>query len=133
MVDLVAGHIEIVSNTLTTAGTQIRAGRARALAISSAARLPDYAGVPTFREAGYPELVASIWFSLSGPAGMPPEIVNKLNGEVRRILQLPDVRERLRPDGIEPATLDPKAFTEFVAAEIKRWGPVVRASGATAD
>lgn len=133
MVDLIAGHIEIVSNTLTTAGTQIRAGRARALAISSAARLPDYAGVPTFREAGYPELVATIWFALSGPAGMPPEIVNKLNAEVRRALLLPDVRERLRPDGIEPGTLDPKAFTEFVAAEIKRWGPVVRASGASAD
>lgn len=133
MVDLIAGHIEIVSNTLTTAGTQIRAGRARALAISSAARLPDYAGVPTFREAGYPELVATIWFALSGPAGMPPEIVNKLNTEVRRALLLPDVRERLRPDGIEPGTLDPKAFTEFVAAEIKRWGPVVRASGASAD
>ena len=131
--DLIAGHIHAVSTTLTTAGAQIRAGRARALAISSAARLPDYPGVPTFRELGYPELVANIWFSLSGPAGMPPDIVNRLNAEVRRILQLSDVRERLRPDGIEPGTLDAKAFTEFVAAEVKRWGPVVRASGARAD
>jgi len=131
--DLIAGHIHAVSTTLTTAGAQIRAGRARALAISSAARLPDYPGVPTFRELGYPQLVASIWFSLSGPAGMPADIVTRLNTEVRRILQLPDVRERLRPDGIEPGTLDAKAFTEFVAAEVKRWGPVVRASGANAD
>ncbi len=133
VVDLIAGHIHAVSTTLTTAGAQIRAGRARALAISSAARLPDYPGVPTFRELGYPELVATIWFSLSGPAGMPVEIVNKLNAEVRRILQLPDVRERLRPDGIEPGTLDAEAFTEFVAAEVKRWAPVVRASGARAE
>jgi len=131
--DLIAGHIHAVSTTLTTAGAQIRAGRARALAISSAARLPDYPGVPTFRELGYPQLVASIWFSLSGPAGMSADIVTRLNTEVRRILQLPDVRERLRPDGIEPGTLDAKAFTEFVAAEVKRWGPVVRASGANAD
>jgi tripartite-type tricarboxylate transporter receptor subunit TctC len=131
--DLIAGHIHAVSTTLTTAGAQIRAGRARALAISSAARLPDYPGVPTFRELGYPQLVASIWFSLSGPAGMPADIVTRLNTEVRRILQLPDVRERLRPDGIEPGMLDAKAFTEFVAAEVKRWGPVVRASGANAD
>jgi tripartite-type tricarboxylate transporter receptor subunit TctC len=131
--DLIAGHIHAVSTTLTTAGAQIRAGRARALAISSAARLPDYPGVPTFREQGYPQLVASIWFSLSGPAGLPADIVTRLNTEVRRILQLPDVRERLRPDGIEPGTLDAKAFTEFVAAEVKRWGPVVRASGANAD
>ncbi len=131
--DLIAGQIHAVSNTLTTAGTQIRAGRARALAISSAARLADYPSVPTFREAGYRDLVANIWFSLSGPAGMPAEIVTKLNTEVRRVLQLPDVRERLRPDGIEPAALDAKAFNDFVAAEIKRWVPIVRASGAQAD
>ncbi len=131
--DLVAGHIHAISTTLTTAGTQIRAGRVRALAISSAARLPEYSKVPTFRELGYPELVATIWFSLSGPAGMPAEITNRLNAEVRRILQSPDVRERLRPDGIEAGTLDAGAFTEFVAAEVGRWAPVVRASGARAD
>ncbi len=131
--DLMAGHIHALSTTLTTASTAIRSGRVRALALSSAVRLPDYPAVPTFRELGYPDLVATVWFSLSGPAGMPPELVTRLNAEVRRVLQLPDVRERLRPDGIEPATLDAKAFTEFVASEVKRWAPVVRASGAQAD
>ena len=131
--DLIAGHIPTTSTTLTTAATQIRAGKARALAISSSARLPDWPDVPTFRELGYPELVASIWFSLSGPAGMAPDIVNKLNLEVRRALKLPDVRERLRPEGIEPGDLDPQAFTAFVAAEVKRWAPLVRASGARSD
>ena len=133
MVDIVAGHIHAISTTLTTASAQIRAGRVRALAISSEKRLPDYPGVPTFREAGYRDLVATVWFSLSGPAGLPADIVNRLNGEVRRILQLPDVRERLRGDGIEPNPLDARAFTEFMAAEIKRWGAVARASGARAD
>jgi tripartite-type tricarboxylate transporter receptor subunit TctC len=133
MTDLVAGNIDAVSNTLTTAGAQIRSGRARALAISSRARLPDYPGVPTFRELGYPNLVATVWFSLSGPAGLPPEIVAKLNAEVRRVLQLPEVRERLRPDGIEPGNLDPKEFTDYVSSEIKRWAPVVRKSGAQVD
>jgi len=133
VVDIVAGHIHAISTTLTTASTQIRAGRARALALSSAARLQDYPGVPTFRELGYADVVATVWFSLSGPAGMPAEVVNRLNGEVRRILQLPDVRERLRPDGIEPNSLDAKAFTDYVAAEVKRWAPIVRASGARAD
>ena len=131
--DLIAGHIEVVSTTLATAGAQIRAGRARGLAVSSAARIPEYAEVPTFREAGYRDLVAVIWFSLSGPAGMPKDVVNKLNAEVRRILQLPDVRERLRLEGIEPGTLDAPAFTHFVAAEIVRWAPVARASGARVD
>ena len=132
VIDVMAGHTHAISTTLTTAGAQIRAGRLRALAISSAARLPDY-DVPTYREAGFPDLVANIWFSLSGPAALPAEIVNRLNSEVRRVLQLPDVRARLRPEGIEPGTMDAKAFTEFVAAEVKRWAPVVKASGARAD
>ncbi len=131
--DLIAGHVTVTSTTLTTAATQIKAGRARALAVSSLKRVPEFPDVPTFGELGYPELSASIWFSLSGPAGMPPEIVNRLNAEVRRVLQLPDVRERLRPEGIEPGDLDPQQFTAFVAAELRRWAPVVRASGAQAD
>ena len=133
VVDVMAGHTHAISTTLTTASTQIRAGRLRALAISSAARLPEYPDVPTYREAGYPDLVATIWFSLSGPAALPADIVNRLNSEVRRVLQWPDVRARLRPEGIEPGNLDPKAFTEFVAAEVKRWAPVVTASGARSD
>ncbi len=133
VVDIVAGHIHAISTTLTTASAQIRAGRIRALAISSARRLPDYPGVSTFNEMGYRNLVATVWFSLSGPPGMPSEIVNRLNSEVRRILQLPDVRERLRGDGIEPNQLDTKAFNDYMAAEVKRWAPVVRASGAGVD
>ena len=133
MVDIVAGHIHAISTTLTTASAQIRAGRARALAVSSEQRLDDYAGIPTFRELGYRDVTGTVWFSLSGPPGMPADIVNRLNSEVRRILQLADVRARLRPDGIEPNSLDAKAFTDFMAAEVKRWAPIVRASGARAD
>jgi tripartite-type tricarboxylate transporter receptor subunit TctC len=131
--DLIAGHVTVTSTTLTTAATQIKAGRARALAVSSVKRVPDFPELPTFAELGYPELSALIWFSLSGPAGMPSGIVSRLNVEVRRSLQLSDVRERLRPEGIEPGDLDPKEFTAFLAAEVKRWGPIIRASGATAD
>jgi tripartite-type tricarboxylate transporter receptor subunit TctC len=128
--DLVGGHIHAVSVTLTTTTAQIRSGKVRALAMTSSARLQDYADVPTFKELGYPQLVASVWFALAGPPGIAPEIVSRLNAEVRRVLQLPDVRERLRAQAIEPGTLDPKEFTEFVAVEFKRWGPMVRESGA---
>lgn len=128
--DLIAGHVLIGSTTLSTAATQIRAGKLRALAVSSTRRVPDFPEVPTFAELGYPELNASIWFSLSGPRGMTEDITNRLNAEVRRILQSAEVRERLRPEGIEAGDLDAPAFTAFVAAELKRWGPVVRASGA---
>lgn len=133
VVDLVAGHIQSISTTLTTAGGPIRNGRARALAISSAARLQDFPSVPTFREAGYAELTATVWFGISGPAGMPPEVVNRLNAELKRIMNLPDVRERLRPEGIEANSLDAQAFARFVVAEHERWAPVVRASGVRSD
>ncbi len=133
VVDVIAGHIQAVSTTLTTTSAAMRSRRVRALAISSAGRLADFPELPTFAESGYPELVAAVWFSLSAPPATPPEIVNRLNADVRRILHLADVRERLRPEGIETNNLDPRGFTEFVAAEVRRWRPLVRASGARHD
>lgn len=131
--DLMAGHIPVVSTTLSTAAGQIRAGRARGLAISAENRLPEYPDIPTFAEMGYPELVATVWFSLSGPANLPADIAARLNAGVRQALEQPEVRERLKHEGILPNALDPKAFTDFVAAELRRWGPVVKASGAKND
>lgn len=131
--DLIAGHLPAASITLTTASGQIHAGRARALALSSAARLPDYPGVPTYAELGYGDIVATIWFSLSAPARLPAEIAERLNAETRKILDLPDIREKLRPEGIEPGRLGTGEFAAFVAGEVKRWGPIVKASGAKND
>jgi tripartite-type tricarboxylate transporter receptor subunit TctC len=131
--DLIAGHIQVASTTLSTAAGQIHGGKARALAISTANRLPDYPNVPTYAEMGYKDLVATIWFSLSGPAGMPADIVERLNVEVRKALDAPDARERLRPEGIEPGKLSASEFSAFVASEVKRWAPVVKASGAKND
>ena len=131
--DLMAGHIQVVSTTLTTAATQIRAGRARGLAISAPSRLADFPDLPTYAEQGYPDLVATVWFSLSGPASMPGDVVSLLNAEVNRALELPEVRERLKFEGIVPSPMGAREFTAFVADELKRWAPVVRASGAKND
>ena len=131
--DLIAGHIPVASTTLSTAAGQIHGGKARALAISTANRLPDYPNVPTYAEMGYKDLVATIWFSLSGPARLPADIVEKLNAEVRKALEAPDARERLRPEGIEPGRLSAQEFSAFVASEVRRWAPVVKASGAKND
>ena len=133
MTDLMAGHIQVVSTTLTTAATQIRAGRARGLAVSAPRRLPEFPDIPTYAEMGYPDLVATVWFSLSGPANLPGDIVNRLNAEVNRALELPDVRERLKLEGIEPSPMGAREFNAFVAEELKRWAPVVKASGAKND
>lgn len=131
--DMIAGHIQSVSTTLSTAAGQIRAGRARGLAISAEKRLQDYPDIPTFAESGYPDLVATVWFSLSGPANLPTPIVERLNSEVRRAMELSDVKEKMRHEGIIPNRLDAKEFTAFVADELRRWGPIVRASGAKND
>ena len=130
VVDIVAGHIQTISTTLSTAAPQIRAGRVRPLAISAPERLQEFPSVPTFLESGHPELVATVWFALSGPPGLAAEIVSRLNAESQRIMGLPEVRERLRANGILAQPLGEKAFAEFVASEIKRWTPVIRASGA---
>jgi tripartite-type tricarboxylate transporter receptor subunit TctC len=131
--DLMGGQISSVSTTLSTASGQIKAGRARALALSSAERLPDYPEIPTFAEQGYPNIIGTVWFSLSGPPGMPQAIVDQLNADVRRALELSDVRAKLRHEGIVPNRLDAKEFTAFVTDELRRWGPTVRASGAKKD
>jgi tripartite-type tricarboxylate transporter receptor subunit TctC len=133
VMDLMAGHIQALSTTLSTAAGQIRTGKARALAVSAKSRVKEFAGVPTFAELGHPELVATTWFSLSGPAGMDKNIVQRVNTEVRRILQLPEVRQKLNAEGIEPSNFDPQQSTAYVASELKRWAPIVQASGASVD
>jgi tripartite-type tricarboxylate transporter receptor subunit TctC len=84
--------------------------------------------VPTFVESGYKDLVATTWFSLSGPAGMPPAIVKRLNAAVREALATPELRERLATEGIEPNDLDADGFTRFLRAEVTRWAPVAKAA-----
>ena len=92
MTDLIAGHIPVVSTTLTTAAPQIRAGRARGLAISAASRLAEFPDIPTYAELGYPDLVATVWFSLD--RHLLGDIVERLNAEVNQALELAEVRER---------------------------------------
>lgn len=126
--DLVAGRVPAISATLPTAAAEIRAGRARGLAISSATRLAEFPDLPTYAELGYADVVATAWFSLSGPANLPEAVVERLNAEVSRILDLPDVREKLKPEGIVPTKLTPRELAAFVSEELKRWRPIVRAS-----
>ena len=131
--DLVAGHVPVACLTLTTASAQLRAGTIHAVAISTAHRLQAYPDIPTFAELGYPDLTASTWFALSGPAGLPADIVGRINAATVEALRKPDVRALLDRDAIEAEPLSPAGFTAFFKAEAARWTPFARASGATAD
>lgn len=127
LVSLLGGHIPVASFTLSTASKQIAAGRVRAIAVASERRLPLFPNLPTFREQGFKDIVASNWFGLSGPANMPPDIVKRLNAAVVKALQEPDIREILRNLSMEQAPpYDPAAYTAFVKRQADQWIPVAK-------
>lgn len=131
MTDLIGGHVTVGAMALSSAIEQMRAGKVRAVAVSSESRIPDFPDVPTFKELGYSDLVAATWFALSGPAGMPKEIVGRLNGEVEKMLQLPAVKAQMAREGAEIRFLTPEAFTKFVESEIAQWRPIAKMIGPT--
>jgi tripartite-type tricarboxylate transporter receptor subunit TctC len=129
VLDLIAGHVKIGAMAWSSAVEQVRAGNVQALGVSSENRLPGFPDVPTFKELGYPDLVAATWFSLSGPANLPSDITHRLNAAVIEVMQEPDVQKQLAQDGIESKSLSPEEFTKFVAAETARWAPIAKAIG----
>jgi tripartite-type tricarboxylate transporter receptor subunit TctC len=127
MVDLLAGHISASFTTLSTAAPHIQSGKLKALAVTSSKRLVEFPNVPTFAELGYPKLVALTWFSLSGPPGMSPTLVNKINQEVRRVMQSSHAKEVLNKAAMETFDWDSARFNQFIADEIKQWAPLIKA------
>jgi tripartite-type tricarboxylate transporter receptor subunit TctC len=126
--DVLAGQ---VSGMITTV-VEARHDRFRQLAITSAERLPGFTQIPTFREQGF-DIVASTWFGLSGPAGVPDAIVQRLNAEVLAALATPDIAARLAETGSTPRRMSAAEFSAFVAAEVVRWREVALAANMRAD
>lgn len=124
--DLVGGQIPAAFITWTSANAHVKTGKLRALAITADQRLTEFPDLPTFAELGWPNLTATTWFSISGPANMPPALVDRLNAEIRRGLKTDAARRQLELEGIVTQDLDAAAFTRFVKAEIDRWTPLVR-------
>jgi tripartite-type tricarboxylate transporter receptor subunit TctC len=129
LTDVVAGHVAFSTLTLSSTAQFLRAGTLTGIAVSSPERMPDNPDIPTFKELGYPELVGTTWFSLSGPANLPVDIVRRLNAEIARIVALPEVQARLRRDGFIAQPMSPADFTTFVGDENKRWKPLIEAAG----
>jgi tripartite-type tricarboxylate transporter receptor subunit TctC len=129
LADLVGGHIVWCSQTLTSSSSFLRAKTLNGLALSTTERLPDWPDIPTFKEQGYPDLVASIWFALSGPAKLPPAIVKKVNEEIIRGLKKPETATRMRRDGMVTNFMTPDQFRAFIEQEKKVWTPVVQQVG----
>ena len=132
LMDLVAGHIAFSSQTVSSTAGQLRGGGLVGLAITANERLPDYPDIPTFKEVGYPGLVSTIWFSLSAPAGLPADIVAKVNHEIVKGMATPETQARLRQDGMITEPMTPEELSRYVDAETARWKPVIERAGLVA-
>jgi len=118
---------------LTTVAPFAKEGRVRALAVTSSKRSPALPDLPTMAEAGVPGFDISTWFGLLAPAGTPPAVIAKWNADVTRILDAPDMRERLALQGAEAQPTTPQQFASFIAAELAKYAKIVKASGAKVD
>jgi len=125
MIDLISGQIQIVFAPAQTGLPQARAGRVRALAVTSAQRLAAEPQIPTIAESGVPGYEAVNWFAIIGPKGVPRAIVERMNREIARAVRLPDVVERLSADGLVPIGGSPEELHAQIKKEIAQWREVV--------
>ena len=126
--DVVAGQIPATFTSMATAAPQVRAGRLRALAVTSAHRIPALPEVPTFEESRVSGMVVEHWWGVMAPAHVPAAIIGRLYAEVVNAVNAPDTRSRFENLALEPRTSTPEAFRAFLAAETKRWAQVVRSA-----
>jgi tripartite-type tricarboxylate transporter receptor subunit TctC len=134
LLDLIGGTMDVMFDNLPSALPQIKAGKLTALAVTSSERSAALPDVPTIAEAGPVKgYEASSWFGLLAPAGTPPDIVNRLQQETAKALATQALKERLVSQGAIPSGSTPAQFTQFIAAETKKWAQVVKASGAKVD
>jgi tripartite-type tricarboxylate transporter receptor subunit TctC len=131
--DVLGGQVPLGMVDLPSALSNIRAGKVRALGVTSKKRLAVLPDVPTLEEAGVPGYEAIGWFGVVAPAKTPPEIVNRLNREIAEALTVPEIRDRVTAAGTEPFTTSPQEFTAMIRAETAKWGEVVRAGHIKAD
>ena len=133
LADVVGGQVAMTFDNITTAWPLVKGGKLRALAVTTAKRSPIAPDVPTLAESGLPGYEIGSWQGVFAPAGVSTEIVKRLNTEIVRIINAPDVRQKLVDMGAEPAPNTPEEFAAMVKAEVAKWADVVRKSGAKVD
>jgi tripartite-type tricarboxylate transporter receptor subunit TctC len=133
VIDLLAGQIQMMFDPLQSVVSHVRAGKLRALAVSSAARSPVETNIPTIAESGYPGFEFTAWWGVFAPANLPTAETNALAAGVERVVKGGTLNDRLGQLGVVPTLLTLKAFGEFQQREIAKWGKAVRDSGATVE
>ncbi len=133
VIALVGGQVDLSFSTVAITLPQVKAGRIRALAVTSPRRNAAMPQLPTMAEAGMAGFESQQWFALFGPAALPKDIIGKLNADISRWLEAPEVRARLSNEGAEPGRLTLDQFAAFIRTDAARWARVIKVSGATAE
>jgi tripartite-type tricarboxylate transporter receptor subunit TctC len=129
LTDVVAGHADIYFTSPISAQPFVKSGRLRVVAVASAKRSASMPDVPTVAEAGYPEVDSTSWWGLLAPAGVPKDIIDRLNAETLKLLNQTDVKQRLMSEGADPAPTTPEQFALFIKNEIVKWASLVKLTG----
>ncbi len=127
---VMAGDVTLTYASVPVVIAQVKAGKLKALGVTSLKPLVSWPELPTLASQGYPEFEASAWFGLAAPAGTPEAIVNRMNAELQQVLGSASVREKLQSQGMEALGGSPAEFGQFIRSEIERWARVVKATGA---
>ena len=127
--DVIGGQVPFMFDTVTTALPHVKSGRLRALAVTSRKRSPLAPEVPTMIESGLPDFDISAWYMMLAPARTPPAIMQRLNAEINKAIQHPDVRDRLGKQGVDFVGGTPAEAETFLRSEITRWARVAKATG----
>ena len=133
LTDLLGGQVDLMFDNLPTALPHIKAGKLRGLAVTTASRSPLALDLPTMAESGLPGFELSTWFAFFAPAGTPRAIVDRISGDMRRVLMQPDMKERLAAIGVDIRASTPDELATFQRAELAKWGKIIKDSGATVD
>lgn len=131
--DLLAGQVQLMFEPVASVGPHVRAGKLKALAMSSAKRIAAMPDMPTVAESGFPGFQSEAWIGVAVRSGTPQDIVVKLHDGLLKVLQAPDLREQFSKLGLELTTSNPETFTAFIKSEIPKWAKVIRDSGAKVD
>ncbi len=131
LMDVLGSHIDMAMGGLMTSGEQIKAGKVAALGVTSTGRNPVYNDIPTFIEQGFPDVHGDTWFWLTGPKGLPPGIVEKLNNQIRLALKKPNVRAYFQDHAALAMDADVAGVNKFLAGEVAYWGALAKANGLT--
>jgi tripartite-type tricarboxylate transporter receptor subunit TctC len=133
MQDLVSGQVKASFAGIPNALSHLRAGRLRALAVSTPKRWPDLPQVPTVAEAGVPGYEATLWLNVAAPLNTPSSVLQRLSAEIERALKEPELQQSFRNGGVEASYMGPQELAAFMRAEYEKWGRVVKDTGATVN